>query len=307
VGKVTFTVFTPTYNRARTLPRAFDSLTTQTLQDFEWLVVDDGSTDGTADLIDQWRCSSSFPIRYFRQPHSGKWRAHNRAIEQADGELFITLDSDDACVPTALQRLHEHWSSIPSHQRGSFCGVWGLCCDELGTLIGDRFPQHIFDSSFTALRYRHKIRGEKWGCLRTDLLRATPFPEIVGVTHIPEAVVWDRLAHEYDARFVNECFLTYWSAGQAEADRLSSMPDMSNGAAYAFLHSQILNDELEWLRWAPLQCVASAIRFARFSLDNGVSPARQLDQLHAIPARALWVVGLPLGFLVHGYKRLRSC
>src|SRR5690242_10850122 len=108
-----FTVFTPTYNRAHTLHRVFDSLRAQTIRDFEWLVIDDGSVDGTSEQISEWTNTVDFPIRYFKQKNSGKHIAHNLAAREARGQFFLPLDSDDACMPDALERLSYHWNSIP--------------------------------------------------------------------------------------------------------------------------------------------------------------------------------------------------
>src|SRR5437764_8622953 len=112
-----FTVFTPTYNRAHTIKRVFDSLSAQTLREFEWLVVDDGSTDKTSELIAAWAKAVDFPIRYFRQEHSGKHIAYNLAVRAARGQFFLTLDSDDGCVPHALERIAYHWNMIPACDR----------------------------------------------------------------------------------------------------------------------------------------------------------------------------------------------
>ena len=98
-ARYTFTVFTPTCNRCATLPRVYASLAAQTFRDFEWLIVDDGSTDCTAALVDKWTAQADFPIRYLRQENRGKHIASNRAVREARGELFLVLDSDDACVP----------------------------------------------------------------------------------------------------------------------------------------------------------------------------------------------------------------
>ena len=97
-------MFTATYNRAHTLHRVFDSLRAETVRGFEWLVVDDGSTDGTKALIAQWAAAADFPIRYFKQDRSGKHAAHNRAVAEACGQFFLPLDSDDAYPPRALER-----------------------------------------------------------------------------------------------------------------------------------------------------------------------------------------------------------
>ena len=83
-----FTVFTASYNRAHTLHRVYDSLCAQTLRDFEWIVIDDGSSDNTADLIANWAEAADFPIRYFKQEHCGKHIAHNLAVREGEGFLF---------------------------------------------------------------------------------------------------------------------------------------------------------------------------------------------------------------------------
>ncbi|MDP5238381.1 glycosyltransferase family A protein [Uliginosibacterium sp. 31-16] len=93
-----FTVFTPTYNRAAVL---YDSLCAQTCRDFEWLIVDDGSTDDTRELVARWQSEAGFSIHYVWQKNGHKKTAMNRGAAEARGELFLTLDSDDACLPDA--------------------------------------------------------------------------------------------------------------------------------------------------------------------------------------------------------------
>ena len=100
-----FTVFTPTYNRGHTLHRVYNSLRIQTCSDFEWLIMDDGSTDCTAELVKGWQAENHFPIRYYFQENQGKHFAWNRAAEIAFGEYFICADSDDEFTPDALQKF----------------------------------------------------------------------------------------------------------------------------------------------------------------------------------------------------------
>ena len=104
-----FTVFTPSYNRAHTLDRVYSSLCAQTFTDFEWVIVDDGSTDGTADLVASWRKEHPFPIIYEKQSNQGKHIAVNRGAQLARGELFLIADSDDAFPSNALQIFHKAW------------------------------------------------------------------------------------------------------------------------------------------------------------------------------------------------------
>src|SRR6516164_10922801 len=99
---IPITVFTPTYNRAGKLRQVFDSLCRQPGNLFEWLVVDDGSTDNTPSILEEFSRNASFPVRVLRQPNGGKHRAHNAAVQAARGELTIVLDSDDELLPGAL-------------------------------------------------------------------------------------------------------------------------------------------------------------------------------------------------------------
>src|SRR5690242_2999845 len=124
-----FTVFTPAYNRAPTLPRVYESLKAQTFRDFEWLIVDDGSTDNTPELVAQWQSTGELSIRYFQQEHCGRHIAFNRGVHEAQGTLFLNCDSDDAFVPQTLTRFLYHWENIPLAERSSFSAVTALCMD----------------------------------------------------------------------------------------------------------------------------------------------------------------------------------
>jgi len=104
-----YTVFTPTFNRAHTLHRVFDSLVAQTYRDFEWIVIDDGSTDDTQSLIKLWQQQADFPIHYHYQVNSGKHIAYNYAVKLAHGELFLVIDSDDGFVVNALESMLYWW------------------------------------------------------------------------------------------------------------------------------------------------------------------------------------------------------
>src|SRR5271157_5948645 len=98
-----FTVFTPTYNRVRLLPRVYNSLCKQTYSNFEWLIIDDGSTDGTPDLVKKWESEGHLSIRYYHQENQGKHIAWNKAADLARGEYFLCADSDDEFVPNSLE------------------------------------------------------------------------------------------------------------------------------------------------------------------------------------------------------------
>lgn len=213
-----FTVFTPTYNRARLLSGVYHSLLAQTLQDFEWLVVDDGSEDGTRALVAGWQAEGRLAVRYVRQDNQGKHVAHNRAVAEARGAFLTVLDSDDRCVPRALERLYHHWQGVPEGERDGYSGVACLCADAAGGIVGDRFPAAVFDAGPLYVSHRLGIAGEKWGMHRTAVLREFPFPVFAGERFVPEGLVWNRVGRRYRLRFVNEALRIY----EARADGLSA-------------------------------------------------------------------------------------
>jgi glycosyltransferase involved in cell wall biosynthesis len=204
-----FTVFTPSFNSRETLPRVYESLRAQTYDKFEWLVVNDGSTDGTEALVEKWQGRAAFPIRYFSQENRGKHRSFNRAVTEAKGALFICLDADDECVPDALEKCRGFWESIPKQDRNDFSGVTVHCTDASGKIVGKAFPKHCMDLTPGEMNVRHPIRGEKWGIYRTDILGRFPFPEIEGEKFIPEGLVWNRIGRLYKMRYVDEALRVY--------------------------------------------------------------------------------------------------
>ncbi|MDD2498497.1 MAG: glycosyltransferase family 2 protein [Desulfitobacteriaceae bacterium] len=299
-----FTVFTPTYNRAHTLDRVYESLRKQTFSDFEWLIVDDGSTDNTRDLVKEWRKKAKFPIRYIRQPNQGKHIAFNRGVQEARGELFLNLDSDDSCVKEALERFRYHWVSIPKNKRSQFSAVTCLCVDQFNNLVGDRFPHDVFDSDSLEIRYKYKIKGEKWGFHRTEILRKFRFPEIEGQKYIPEDIVWHGIATQYKTRFINEPLRIYWTDTSSQSDQLTRLPDPSrNAVGLLILNQIILNNEIKYFFYAPTKFFLTALRYARFSFHQGLSKWDQLIRMTNNFARLLWGMMIVPGYAAYTWDK----
>jgi hypothetical protein len=292
-----FTVFTPTFNRAGTLGRVRDSLERQTFRDFEWLIVDDGSVDGTRELVAGWTAQAGFPIRYQWQENAGKHVAFNRGVALAQGELFLPLDSDDECVPHALEAFRRHWLAIPEAERGRFSAVTALCADPDGRVVGERFPRDVIDADSREAVLAWGIRGEKWGFHRTAVLREFPFPEPPGTRFVSEGVVWLRIAGRYRTRFVNEALRIYHRDLSPAAGALSALsPGVVVGR---LLYYRVILDECTaYLGRAPLAMLRAAVGAARYGCDHGDGPLAQARALRRWRARALVLAALPLGWLL---------
>ncbi|CAN5657908.1 glycosyltransferase family 2 protein [soil metagenome] len=298
-----FTVFTPAYNRAHTLHRVYQSLAAQTFRDFEWLVVDDGSTDGTASLVEGWQRSATFPIRFVRQDNGGKHMAFNRGVREARGDLFLPMDSDDACVPHALERLKYHWNSIPEQERSGFSAVTVLCMDQHGEIVGNRFPRDVMDSDSLEIRYRYRVGGEKWGFHRTAVLRNFPFPEVLQRQYMAESVLWSQIARRYRTRFVNEALRIYFMDAPSMVNGQRPGKNAPGGRMY---HLSVLNDERDFFHVNPVEFLRSAALYARNSLHLGIRPREQGRAIEHRRERLVWMLMLPAGAALYIRDRRRG-
>lgn len=185
-----FTLFTPVYNGEKTLYRVFDSLKKTHYRNFEWIVINDGSTDSSHDLIQEFVKSVDWDITYINEhENKGKHVAWNHAAQIAKGEIFITIDCDDAFLPEALDFLNAKWNEHFDDK--SIYGIDTLCKDpENGETCGTPFPYDGIISSYDELFNKYKVRGDKWNSFRTEYMKLYPFPEIT-------------------CNYYTECFLLY--------------------------------------------------------------------------------------------------
>jgi len=301
-----FTVFTPTYNRSATLGRVFASLQAQTCRDFEWLIVDDGSTDDTRERVASFQAATDFPVRYLWQENRHKKAAFNHGVREARGALFLTLDSDDELLAHALERLLRIWQDIPASERDAYSAVTGLCVRADGSLVGDRYPDDVFDATPLEIRYRYRVRGEKFGFQRTDVLRRFPFPEDIP-GFVPESLVWSAIARQgYRMRFVNEALRIYHdspdSLSRANTAQIEAL-------GLRVLARDTLNHNLGWFRCAPRDFLLAAARDTRFGLAmrraGQVLPERY-RRLSSVWAKVLVILMWPLGVAMYGRDRWRS-
>ena len=195
------TIFTPAYNRADLLPRLYQSLCRQTKKDFEWLVVDDGSTDNTEEVCKAFT-GEGFDVRYYRKENGGKQRAINYAVERARGEWFIILDSDDYLTDNAVELVLPHLADIAD--KPEFAGVMGVERSTAGHLSGGERHYDVLDTDMLSFRTKYGYRAESTEVLRTSIMREFPFPEFEGEKFVQEATVWNRIAQKYKCRYINE-------------------------------------------------------------------------------------------------------
>ena len=295
------TVFTPTYNRAYSLPRLFESLQDQSSLDFEWIIVDDGSTDGTAELCGGFAEKARFPFRYICQENSGKHVAINRGAAEAYGEWFFIVDSDDY-LPADSIEINEVYLSQVATDPG-FAGVSGVCARADGSwLIGqgrgledvDPFVREVFSREYvdaTSQDYRTKLKmpGDRAEIVRTKLVRKYPFPSFEGERFISEYYLWQSISEEgLKLRWFNR--VTY--CGDYLDDGLTANMRKvmrKNPLGRSFIDNFTLGTHASFG-----MKLNSAVNYTRYGRFAGKSVS---DLIHEAKKKSLVLLGLPVALV----------
>ena len=204
--EVFLTVFTSTYNRANTLIRLYYSLLKQTDKDFEWIIVDDGSTDNTQSMVDAWlKNDEKIKIRYFRKKNEGFHTGYNVAIANLNSELAVCIDSDDYMPADAVHKIHKCWINRGENEYG---GIIGLDCLEDGRIIGGRLPDdrqsiNLIDLLLDKYNVAH---GDKKIVVRSDLYKkVAPMKVYPGEKYFNPHYMHLEISRNYDFLILNEC------------------------------------------------------------------------------------------------------
>lgn len=197
------TVCTPTYNRGSLLNNLYVSLKKQSFTSFEWLIIDDGSIDDTEKIIKDFIKDGLINIKYIKKENGGKHTALNIGIDNAAGELFWIVDSDDYIVEGSLEYMWSEWTKI--RDKRDFCGISGLRGYKDGRVVGNKSVGKYLDTDALSYRYKYRIEGDKSEIYKTDVLKRHKFPEFKGEKYVTEALVWNRIANQgLKLRYINK-------------------------------------------------------------------------------------------------------
>jgi len=190
------TIFTPTYNRAYILSELFKSLQNQNAKDFEWLIVDDGSTDNTREVVEQFRQDADFPIRYIYQENQGKHVAINTALKNTEADYFMTVDSDDRLIASVIDVLKTKLSliEIDSEIAAISSPIKYLNSNQL--FLNQTFDDEKKSTPFE-MRLKFNVHGEFTRIFKTSILKQYPYPVFEGEKFMPESVVYNRINLRY--------------------------------------------------------------------------------------------------------------
>lgn len=255
-------ILTPTYNRGNLLLPLYDSLKNLTFNDFEWLIIDDGSEDDTEQYALSWIAhnieNAKFPIRYFKKSNGGKHTAINRGVREASGELILILDSDDTLPSDSLTTIAQYYELCKGYK--DCAGVCGLMAHHDGQLIGTGFPKEPMYESALQFRYAEKgnVTGDLLEVYKTSVMREFPFPEIENERFCPESLVWNRIANKYKLFCFNKViyYRDYLEGGlTSKIVRIR----MNSPIASTMTYAEMLDYDIS-LKWK----IRSAINYWRF-------------------------------------------
>lgn len=207
------TIFTPSYNRAYLLPRLYDSLCNQTNKGFIWLIIDDGSTDNTKELVEQWKKSGLVDISYIYQNNQGMHGAHNTAYANCQTEFNVCIDSDDYMPNNAVECILYHLSNLNEE----YAGLVGLDQNKLtGDIIGTLIPNELNRVKLNELYSIYGVLGDKKLVYRTNVVRKYPkYPLFQNENFVPLDYLYLLVDQDYYLKPVNEvlCIVEYQSDG----------------------------------------------------------------------------------------------
>lgn len=282
----TLTVFTPAFNRAHLLPRLYESLKNQTLQDFVWLVIDDGSTDRTKALIKDYQQENHIDIQYVYQENQGMHGAHNTAYEHAETELNTCIDSDDFMPHNAVELIVKKWKTIAD--KTQYAGIAGLDADLQGNLIGTRFT---LNTTTIEAFYRTGGKGDKKLVYRTDLMKSLPpYPLFPGEKYVGLSYKYLLADLQFPLVTLNEVLVIVdYQQGGSSNNMLRQYYKNPRGFAFFRKQSMVISQ-------SPKRKAMDAVHYVSSSLLSKNSAF-----IAESPKKILTILAIPFGFLLYCY------
>ena len=291
--EIILTVFTPAYNRAHTLSRTYQSLQEQDCKEFIWLIIDDGSTDNTEQLVNQWIDNENeFEIRYFRKENGGMHTAHNAAYRQITTELNVCIDSDDKITHGAIRKILDKWTEIKD---SGYAGIIALDADFNGKIIGKGFPDNLSETTLVDY-YKNGGKGDKKLIYRTDVINAYPeYPVFEGEKYVALAYKYRMIDQDYKLAVLNEvvCDVEYQPDGST-ASMLYQYRKNPNG--FAFWRKYCMQTPVSRKRQF-IDC----IHYVSSSLFAG-----NRKFLKESPCKLITILAVPFGVILTAYIRHKT-
>lgn len=285
------TVFTPTYNRAYCLHQCYESLVDQTNTDFVWLIIDDGSTDNTSELVAGWINQGKVDIKYHYKENGGMHSAHNEAYDKIETELSVCIDSDDFMPVDAIDKILSKWADV--RNKNEVAGLIGLDSYKNGKIIGGRFPEGLHETTLEDLHYKYKIFGDKKLVLRMEVVNLyNRYPIFDNERFVPLGTLYLQIDKTYKLICLDEvlCIVEYMDDGSSR-NIFKQYMRHPKGFQYARLNA------MKYYSY-PIIRFKNAIHYISHSIQ-----LRDPEFLKKSPKKFLTLIALPFGAALYYYVK----
>lgn len=286
--EIKITVFTPAFNRAHTLGRCYESMRKQKCKAFKWLIIDDGSTDDTKQLVESWKNrENGFEIIYYYKENGGMHTAHNMAYELIDTELNVCIDSDDCLSENAIEIMLNFWNEYGSSK---YAGFVGLDADLKGYIIGKKFPENLKETTLSGY-YRKGGQGDKKLVYRTEVMRQYPeYPVFEGEKYVSLGYKYLLCDQDYKLLVLNQvlCNVEYQLDGSSH-NMLRQY--YNNPRGFAFIRKVDMKYNKTWK-----ENFKTCIHYVSSSLIS-----KNRNFIKESPKKRMTILAIPAGILLTIY------
>jgi glycosyltransferase involved in cell wall biosynthesis len=302
--KYQFTVFTCCYNGAHTIHRVIESLKKQTFRDFEWIILNNGSTDNLDEIIKPLIEAKIFPIKYLSLSPNNFQVAQNMGVSNAEGEFYVIFNADDALVDNALEVFYSTYQALPENVKNEISGVITNCSDQNGNLIGTLFPLNnntppppYLLCNELEMRHKYKVKGEKFGFVKTDIMKAFPYSVID--KYVPENHIWFAIAEKYKAVYINASLRIYYIHSASLSHQNLPFP-----AGTLFFCQEVVNKYLSKMYPSFADILMWYCRLTMYSLYANKKISLTISEINKRHKRLFACLCIPLGYLMYGVRKI---
>lgn len=294
---VPITVFTPAYNRADLLKRCYESMCRQTNKNFIWMIIDDGSTDNTKEVVNLWMLNNNgFEIQYYYKENGGLHTAYNEAIEHIDTELCVCIDSDDYMPDNAIEIILDFWKKNGSNE---YAGIVGLDYTIDNHVIGDLLPDKKSINLINLLIGKYHIHnGDRTNVVRTELYKkVAPMISFEGEKNFSPHYMHLQISKNYDFLVLNKNlrYVEYQADGMS-----NSIFKQYLNSPNSFIETRKLYLSLPGISWK------FKLRQSIHLVSSGIIANKMIEVLKYIPSFGMTVLAVPCGLLLSKYIRIKA-
>lgn len=170
--------------------------------EIEWIIIDDGSTDKTKELVNKWIKENKIEIKYIYQKNSGKMSAINRGMEEVTGELVVDCDSDDYFAENAFKIISQNVKKLLTSKE-----IYALCFlkqNKQGNISGKKFKENFLKTTMFDLYFKDDIQGEKILVFNSKIRKKFKHELEGEEKFITEARMYHKMDKKYKILCINE-------------------------------------------------------------------------------------------------------